>query len=70
MFVCGRLARHSHGLGRPTTPGFCVFCKREEKNKDKYKRIGVNARKTIVDNFDLNKKCLPAQLDLVTKALK
>ena len=40
------------------------------KNKDKYKRIGVNARKTIVDNFDLHKKCLPAQLDLVTKALK
>ena len=40
------------------------------KNKDKYKRIGVNARKTILDNFDLHKKCLPAQLDLVTKALK
>jgi len=40
------------------------------KNKEKYKSIGVNARKTILDNFDLEKKCLPAQLDLVAKALK
>tara|TARA_B100000475_G_C14964602_1_gene301339 strand:- start:465 stop:989 length:525 start_codon:yes stop_codon:yes gene_type:complete len=40
------------------------------KNKDKFNEIRLNARKTIIDKYDLEKVCLPAHLNLIKKALK
>jgi|TARA_B110000495_G_C22976252_1_gene573430 glycosyltransferase involved in cell wall biosynthesis len=40
------------------------------KNSDKYESIRKNGRKTIINNYDLHKVCLPAQLKLIEKALK
>ena len=38
-------------------------------NSDDYNKIRKNARKTIVDNYDLKRICLPKHLDLI-KSLK
>ena len=40
------------------------------KNRDKFSDIRLNARKTIIDKYDLEKVCLPAHLSLIKKALK
>lgn len=39
-------------------------------DKAKYIDIGVEARKTILEKYDLRKVCLPAQLNLIKRALK
>ena len=39
-------------------------------NRQKYENIRKNARKTIVDKYDLNNICLPAHIELIKKALK
>lgn len=39
-------------------------------NKEKYIKISKEARKTVLKNFDLKTVCLPAQLDLIKRALK
>lgn len=35
------------------------------KKPERFSHIRKNARKTIVDNYDLNTKCLPEQIDLI-----
>ncbi len=39
-------------------------------NPDKYEKIRKNARKTIIDKYDLKTKILPKQLDLIEGLLK
>ena len=39
-------------------------------NRQKYENIRKNARKTIVEKYDLNNICLPAHIELIKKALK
>ena len=39
-------------------------------NKDKYNKISIDARKTILKKYDLRTVCLPAQLNLIKRALK
>ena len=40
------------------------------KNKDKYNQLSKNARKTIIDKYDLKTVCLPSHLNLIERALK
>ena len=40
------------------------------KNRDKYTKIKENARKTILNNYDLEKICLPRHLKLIDKAIR
>ena len=39
-------------------------------NPEKYSSIKKEARKTIVDNYDLEKVCLPKQIEIFKKLLK
>jgi glycosyltransferase involved in cell wall biosynthesis len=39
-------------------------------NRDNFNDIGIEARKTILKKYDLKKICLPAQLNLIKRALK
>ena len=39
-------------------------------NPEKYSSIKKEARKTIVDNYDLEKVCLPKQIEIFEKLLK
>lgn len=39
-------------------------------NKDNFKKIRANARKTIIKNYDLDTVCLPKQIDLVESLIK
>ena len=39
-------------------------------NSNKYDDLRNNARKTIIDNYDLKTICLPRHLDLINEALK
>jgi glycosyltransferase involved in cell wall biosynthesis len=39
-------------------------------NPDKYKKIKKNARKTIIDRYDLKTVVLPKQLNLIKDLLK
>ena len=34
-------------------------------NRDSYKELKVEARKTIINNYDLEKICLPKQINLI-----
>ena len=40
------------------------------KNKDEYEFIKKNARRTIIENYDLQNICLPKQLKLITSLIK
>ncbi len=40
------------------------------KNKDNFKDIKINARNTILRDYDLKTKCLPRHLEIINEALK
>ena len=40
------------------------------KNNDNYNDLRLNARKTIIEKYDLENVCLPAHLNLIKKALQ
>ena len=47
------------------TQGLSNIVNKVLSNRDSYKELKVEARKTIINNYDLEKICLPKQINLI-----